>query len=384
MRLKAAAFLFLLLSLSAVLIWLTFPLSHGLRLAPVAWDELPGLEGDTLDGFSQAYLQSCARLQSLPSNAPMPVGPYALTRADWQNACAQVEADGGDFKAALRRAYQPFALYEGRKQFGHFTGYYVPLLKGSHTPSPEYPIPLYRRPLELVDVDLGAFRPSLKGQRIAGLVQGKRLIPFSDRAAIDAGALDGKGLELLWVSSAVDAFFLHIQGSGHVQLENGDVVRVGYDGQNGHPYYAIGRTLIAEGEVARKDMSLEAITHWLEDNPDRAEALMQENASFIFFRLLEGDGVIGAQGVPLTPGRSLAVDPRVIPLGAPVWIATEVGDAQPLRRLMMAQDTGGAIAGIGRGDIFFGPGEEAKRLAGALNVKGRMMVLLPRQGLPAS
>lgn len=369
--------LFLLIFSGLALVVLTRPEDKKIRYHPLQWTHLTGWSSHDFGLGYEAYVRSCAVLKNKEDVQNLSIGPYKLIAEDWKKAC-QLVLEAHDFQQALENHYIPVAIQKGGRMNGHFTGYYVPLLKGSTSYSPEYPIPLYRRPGDLVDVNLGLFRADLKGKRISGRLNGRRLVPHADRAEIEAGALEGQGLELLWVSSAADAFFLHIQGSGYVEMEDGRLLKVGYDGQNGHPYYAIGRSLVSAGEVAQEDMSLQAIAAWMMDNPDRAEALMQENRSFIFFRLLEGDGVLGAQGVELTPERSLAVDWRLVPYGAPLWIETDLPDGVPFHQFMMAQDTGGAIRGPGRGDIFFGMGADALELAGPMNAKGRMVVFIPK------
>lgn len=241
-------------------------------------------------------------------------------------------------------------------------------------------MPLYRRPPSLISVDLGLFRPELAGTRIAGKVVGNRLHPFDSRAEIEAGALTGHGLELLWVDDPVAAFFLHVQGSGRVKLADGGVVRIGYDGSNDLPFLAIGRSLVAEGVLDRRHASMQSIRDWLRANPERGRQMMARNARFVFFRELDGDGPIGAEGVALTPGRSLAVDPAFVPLGAPLWLDTHWpgAPARPLRRLVVAQDAGAAIKGPVRGDLFWGFGEAALAEAGRMKSTGRYYLLLPR------
>ena len=196
---------------------------------------------------------------------------------------------------------------------------------------------------------------------------------------IDAGALAGRGLELLWAADPVDAFFLHVQGSGRVIFPDGRVQRVGFAGSNGHSFYAIGRALIEEGIVSREESSMQKIRDWLRANPDKAREVMQRNARYIFFRTIDGDGPIGAQGVPLTPGRSLAVDSSLLPLGVPLWLDTTwPATDKPLRRLMVAQDVGSAIKGAVRGDFFWGSGEPALEQAGRMKQTGRYYLLLPK------
>ncbi len=240
-------------------------------------------------------------------------------------------------------------------------------------------MPLYRRPGDLVTVDLALFDPDLPRRRLVGRVVDGALRPYYRRAEVDDGALDGRGLELLWVDDPVDAFFLQIQGSGRVRLAEGGWVRVGFAGHNGHPYRSIGRVLIERGELDAESASLDGIRAWLRDHPEQARALMAENARYVFFRELPGDGPVGAEGTVLTPGRSLAVDRRFVPLGVPVWVdaADPAGRAAPVRRLLVAQDTGGAIRGPVRGDLYWGTGEAAGRIAGRMRHRGTYYLLLP-------
>lgn len=272
-----------------------------------------------------------------------------------------------------------------------FTGYYEPELRGSRTRGGRYTVPLYGRPADLVTVDLGQFRDELKGQRIVGRVRQGALRPYATRAEIEAGALhgikheDGGSLELVWVDDAVDAFFLQIQGSGRVVLEDGSVLRVGFAERNGHPYVAIGRELVAQGIMTREQVSMQSIREWLAANPDTAAELMNRNPSFVFFRTLPSstspeDGPFGSEGVPLTPGRSLAVDRNFLPMGLPIWLEADdpINSGQRLRRLLIAQDTGGAIRGPVRGDVFWGFGADAAERAGRMRSAGRYWILLPR------
>ena len=229
-------------------------------------------------------------------------------------------------------------------------------------------------------VELGLFRPAWRGERIAGRVVDGRLKPYDGRAEIERGALDRYHLAFLWVDDPVAAFFLQIQGSGRVRLPDGSIVRVGYDGQNGQPYVAIGKLLVERGVLAKEAVSMQAIRAWITAHPEAGKALMAENPSYVFFREVTGDGPIGSEGVVLTPGRSLAVDRSFVPLGVPVFL-----DAGPgLQRLMVAQDTGGAIRGPVRGDVFWGAGAEAETRAGAMRARGVYYLLLPKSVTPAS
>ena len=246
-------------------------------------------------------------------------------------------------------------------------------------------MPLYIRPPELVSVDLGRFRADLKGKRIAGRVEDGALVPYFDRTAIQEGALDGRGLELVWVDDPVDAFFLEIQGSGRVVLPDGSEMRLGYAGTNGFQYTAIGRELVSAAPSPRRG-SMQSIRDWLQANPEAGSEVMRTNASYVFFRELSGEGPVGSLGVALTPERSLAVDPLFVPLGVPVWLDTtfpagasgDPGGTLPLRRLLVAQDTGGAITGPVRGDVFWGHGEDAAATAGTMRQPGRLWLLLPK------
>lgn len=359
-----------------------------LRLESAAFTDLPGWNGDNVAAAWPALERSCRLIgRSEPARAMA----HGTTAADWQRACAAVATAPTDgFRQALEGAFQPFRATADGNPTGLFTGYYEAELKGSRTQSARFRYPLYKRPEDLVTVDLGEFRESLKGQRIAGRITNGALKPYPDRAAIDKGALSNKGLEIAWVEDPVDAFFLHIQGSGRVTLPDGGTVRVGYAAQNGHPYLAIGRPLVERGAIPSDRVSMQSIRAWLAANPAEADRVMWLNASYVFFREIAGEGPIGAQGVPLTPGRSLAIDPRFIPLGAPVWLdttepsAAENGQERPLQRLLVAQDTGGAIKGPVRGDVFFGFGAEPMAVAGRMKQRGQLWLLLPRGAVPSS
>ena len=330
-------------------------------------------------GVLEALIRSCQTM--MRKSDDQAYGPNSLGGfiKDWRSVC-QAASDGMPIKDILTDYMTAYKVYDGYEDQGLFTGYYEPLLYGSLQKSARFHIPLYQRPETLIEVNLGDFREAFKGERIAGKIVKNRLVPFDDRTEIDQGALKDQGLELVWVDSAIDAFFLHIQGSGLVELEDGQTLRVGYAGQNGHIYYAIGRALIDRGEIARADISLQSIRAWLEKHPDQAAEVMQLNPSYVFFRALENTkGPLGAQGVALTPERSLAVDRRLIPYGSLIWLEAQhptVPDQQ-IKSLFVAQDTGGAIRGAVRGDVFWGAGSEAALKAGQMKSKGRYWIFLP-------
>ena len=263
---------------------------------------------------------------------------------------------------------------------GLFTGYYEASARGSRVRTGRYDVPLYRRPGDLVSADLGSFSDEFRGRTIAGRVEGNHFVPYDDRHAIADGALAGRGLELLWVDDPVDAFFLEIQGSGRIAMTDGSVVRVGFAAKNGRPYTAIGRVLVDMGAMPKDQVSMQSIRAWLEAHPDKAREVMEQNRAYVFFRELTGDGPVGAEGVALTPGHSLAVDRRYLPLGVPLYLAADDADGTlaPVRALTVSQDTGGAIRGAVRGDLFLGWGAEAAARAGRMKLNGRYWMLLPR------
>lgn len=358
-----------------------------LVLKPAGFEDLPGWREDAVEQAVPAFLRSCRRIAYLPDDAPL-AGGYAGRAGAWKPVCAAAALLPAGDRAAARRflevSFRPFAIHNHRSLLGLFTGYYEPLLHGSTRKHGRYTVPLYARPPELVMVDLGRFRDSLAGQRIAGKVEDGALVPYPDRRTIDAGALAGRKLEIVWVDDPVSAFFLHVQGSGRVRLEDGRELRLGYAAQNGHPYTAIGRELIGRGALEAKDVSLQTIRAWLAAHPAEARAVMEKNASYVFFQSQTGEGPLGAGGEPLTPGRSLAVDLVHHALGVPVWLAAGMPSPREgerdrkLRRLLVAQDTGGAIRGPVRGDVFWGFGNEAEAIAGRMKHQGRMWVLLPK------
>lgn len=332
-----------------------------------------------------ALRRSCERLASLGDDAALGPDGLAGRAGDWRAACAEaatIAADDHDAaRAFFERRFVPLAATNNGRAEGLFTGYFEPELRGSLRRDGRYSVPLYGRPADLVSVDLGQFRDSLRGQRIAGRVDDGVLRPYATRAEIEAGAISGRAAEIVWVDDPIDAFFLHVQGSGRIVLDSGEVLRVGYAAQNGHVYVPIGRELIARGALAREDVSMQSIRAWLLANPAEAERVMNQNPSYVFFRTLDGEGPLGSQGVVLTPGRSLAVDRTHLALGVPIWLDAEdpLDPNARVRRLMVAQDTGGAIRGPVRGDVFWGHGADAAERAGRMRSSGRYWLLLPRE-----
>jgi membrane-bound lytic murein transglycosylase A len=364
-------------------------------LRPIAYEQLIGWRADDPRGALSAFGRSCAKLDQYGPATPMGPGPWFGQVGDWRPICADAatvaEGSADQARDFFEDHFSPYLVVDGDSSEGLFTGYYEPLLSGSRRFGGPYTLPIYRPPEDLVRVDLARFNPDLAGYAIYGRVQGGQFVPYYSRADIETGALADRGLELLWVDDPIDRFFLQVQGSGRIQLDDGSLTRVGYASQNGHPYRAIGRDLIEIGVLTRDEVSLPAIKAWLEAHPDAAPDIMARNRSYIFFEerpeLAPDDGPLGAQGVSLTAGRSLAVDRRYIPLGVPVWLETMVPwpeGAGPLHRLMVAQDTGGAIKGVVRGDVFFGSGARAEAAAGHMKSPGRYALLLPKALIPVS
>ncbi len=342
------------------------------------WADMPQWPGEDLPAVWPALLESCKKLEK---------------QALWQKVCAaargatpQESKDAGWLRVFFERQFQPWQLVNpDDSREGLVTGYYEPLLKGDKHKSPQARVPLYAPPDDLLTVDFGDLFPDLKGMRLRGRVEGKKLVPYWTRKELGGRPELLKNKVLLWVNDPIEAFFLEVQGSGRVQLPDGSLVRVGYADQNGQPYHSIGRWLVDKGELRLDQASMEGIKSWAKAHPERLDELLNVNPSFVFFRLLpKGDGgPIGALGQPLTPGRSIAVDPKNVPLGAPVFLSTTwPNDSRPLSRVMMAQDTGGAIRGVVRADFFWGFGAEAGAQAGRMRQKGRMWLLMPNGFAP--
>ena len=336
------------------------------------WGDLPGWRNDDLTRAWPALQQSCKTLRN---------------RTAWQATCRASEAlsnpDTETLQGFFETWFSPHQIQQADGGLeGLVTGYYEPLLRGSRTRSWKYRFPLYAPPDDLLIVDLAALYPELKNQRVRGRLEGNKVVPYYSRAEVSGGKAPRiAGKELAWADDPVELFFLEIQGSGRLQFENGEVMRIGYANQNGHPYKSVGKWLIEKGELTAAQASMQGIKDWVRRNPERLSELLNTNPSQVFFRELpnNGNGPLGALGVPLTGERSIAIDPRGMPLGAPVWLATtQPNSSETLNRLMLAQDTGGAIRGNVRADFFWGFGDEAGKKAGAMKQKGRMWVLLPK------
>jgi membrane-bound lytic murein transglycosylase A len=340
------------------------------------WSDIEGFTEDDLVSAWPAWLKSCNAL---------------VNRPQWQVACNATKVVDKPNKTAIQTYFaQYFNVYSATNsdgsETGLITGYYEPLLKGSRTKSSQYPNPIYKQPTDLITVELSEIYPELKNKRVRGkLVSNKqgaqKLVPYMTRAEIEAIPSPLTGSELVWINDIIDVFFLQIQGSGLVKLDNGEEVHVGYADQNGQAYNSIGRILIERGDLTADQASMQGIKNWARNNLAKLRDLLNSNPSYVFFRELPAGlpGPLGALGVPITAERSVAIDPKYIPLGAPIFLSTtQPNSTDPLKRLMLAQDTGGAIKGGVRADFFWGAGDSAGKQAGAMKQIGKIWVLLPK------
>lgn len=340
------------------------------NLRATEWSALTGWTDDDILPAWSAFLQSCIVLIKQPL---------------WQQTCSAAasarQPDNATIRHFFEKNFVPHqVLNADESDEGLVTGYYEPLLYGSRQPSERYRYPLHAAPDGLLVVDLGEVHPELKSLMPRGRLEGRKIVPYYTRAEIKNNPELLRGHEFLWVKDEVELFFLQIQGSGRIVLEDGEILKIGYAEHNGHPYSSIGKLLVERGELPLEKASMQGIKQWGKENPDRLDDLLHQNPRYIFFRELSNDlsGPLGSLGVPLTAGRSIAIDPRVIPQGAPVFLATTWPNTdKKLQRLMIAQDTGSAIKGNVRVDFFWGFGDEAANQAGKMKQKGRMWVLMP-------
>jgi membrane-bound lytic murein transglycosylase A len=344
-------------------------------LQAAEWRDLTGWGEDQLGSALVALTASCRNL-----------GDQAI----WSQVCREAtEIQGQDNRALqiwFETRFKPWALTQpDGSRNGLVTGYYEPLIKGSRTSSNHYAHPVFAPPDDLITVDLAELFPELKHLRLRGRIEGRKLIPYYSRAEWTPQEATRTQGALAWVNDPLDLFFMQIQGSGQIQLPDGSRIRLNYADQNGHPYRSIGKWLIDQGYLKADQASMQGIKAWAKANPARMTEMLNANPSMVFFRELsaQGSGPQGAMGISLTPERSIAIDPRHITLGAPVWLATTRPNSdQPLNRLMVAQDTGGAIRGVVRADFYWGSGNDAGSLAGRMKQQGRMWVFMPRAFVP--
>lgn len=361
----------LLLVLSGCVSWFAPPPGIG---RDVAFRDIPGWGRDSQAAAWPALLKSCDKL--------------ATRDPAWLEPCRQARLltspDDAQARAFFETWFRASVVNGDASRDGLITGYYEPLLHGSFTRTERFRFPLYRRPDDLLTIDLTSLYPELKGRPVRGRLEGNRVVPYYDRGTIARERSPLAGNELLWVDDPVQAYLLQVQGSGRVQLPDGGQVAIGYADQNGHPYRSLGGHLIEIGALKREEVTMPKVKEWIAAHPADTEQLLNSNPSFVFFRLSDAgaDGPTGSLGVALTPERSVAVDPSFIPLGLPLWLDTTLPDGGRYQRLVLAQDTGGAIKGAVRADVFFGQGERAEQLAGEMKQPGQLYVLRPKPPAP--
>ena len=378
---------------------LAFPLEiSGSQYIPLAWADVAGWSNDDHLAAYRTFRASCkpiAAQHALPAATPKASTPKASTpkalgvslREPCRAARLADISDGAKARAFFEDHFIPLQISRLGEDAGFVTGYYEPILEGSRTQTDVYNVPVYRRPSNLFVRGFTQDSPDLpnKGQ-VFRKIGRRKLVPYYDRGEIEDGAIAGRGLEICWLKDQTDLLFAQIQGSARVHFEDGTTLRINYDAHNGYPYTAVGRILIDRGIVPKDQMSMQRIREWMDQNPDGANELRRQNRSYVFFRevqLSDKDEAVGAQGVPLTPGRSIAVDKALHVYGTPFFIEGELPieseqSKTPFRRLMVAQDTGSAIVGPARADIYFGAGADAGRVSGRLRNNARFVMLVPK------
>src|SRR6195952_463912 len=366
---------------------------NGGQYAPVAWSDIAGWNDDDHLAAYNAFRTSC---KPIAAQTGAPQDSKALG-ASLRDPCRIAKGldltDSTAAKTFFEQNFIPLRISRLGEGEGFVTGYYEPVIDGSKEQNEVYNVPVYRRPSNLFvrsTTQNSAGLPN-KGQ-VFRKIGRRKLVPYYDRAEIEDGAIEGRGLEICWLKNQTDLLFSQIQGSARVNLDDGSTVRINYDAHNGYPYTAVGRILIDRGIIPKDQMSMQKIREWMEQNPDGADDLRRQNKSYVFFRevqLSDKDEAVGAQGVPLTPGRSIAVDKSLHVYGTPFFIEGQLpidteGSKTPFHRLMMAQAPGSAISGPARADLYFGPGVDAGKVAGRLKHSMRFVMLVPKSLDPSA
>jgi membrane-bound lytic murein transglycosylase A len=373
---------------------LAWPLEiSGSQYAPLAWSDVAGWKDDDHLQAYQAFRASC---KPIAAQHGLPADPKALGTS-LRDPCRAARAadipDGPRARAFFEEHFLPLRISRLGEDDGFVTGYYEPVIDGSRTQTDVYTVPVYRRPSNLFVRGFSQSSPSLpnKGQ-VFRKIGRRKLVPYYDRGEIEDGAIAGRGLEICWLKNQTDLLFSQIQGSARIRLEDGSTIRINYDAHNGYPYTAVGRVLIDRGIIPKEQMSMQKIREWMDQNPDGAKELRRQNRAYVFFHevsLSDKDEAVGAQGVPLTPGRSIAVDNSLHVYGTLFFIEGDLPiessqSKTPFRRLMVAQDTGSAITGPARADIYYGAGSEAGRISGRFRHNMRFVMLVPKSLDPAA
>lgn len=380
--------IFCIMTLSAVLFsvyWLNK--SHPLSYRIVSYKNLSGWDKADLQKSLETFQVSCNSFLRMEPESPVGSQKIRLFAKDWHPVCRAAFAVDPHSKVKVKQFFEtwftPIVWYDNKPIHGLFTGYYVPYFRASLSKTKEYSVPIYGLPSNLITVDLEDFDTNLPQRHLVGYIVNNKLVPYPSRARINKGILVDKAPVLVWVKSHIDRLFLEIQGSGILELPDGRLMNIGYAGENGRRYTSVGRVLVELGVMTKENASMQGIRDYLETHPESILPVINKNQSFVFFRILERSAALGAEGVDLSPGYSLAVDRKWIPLGAPLWLDTtrpspETNTPIPLQRLMIAQDTGGAIRGVVRGDVFWGGGDKATFIAGKMKNEGIYWLLLPK------
>jgi membrane-bound lytic murein transglycosylase A len=359
----------------------------GSQYAPMVWNDIPGWDDDDHLAAFKAFRASCKLIVGQTATPPDDKALAGSLREPCREARATEIADSSKAKAFFEKHFEPLQISRLGEDSGFVTGYYEPIVDGSRTRTDVYTVPVYRRPSNLFVRGYNQESVSLpnKGE-VFRKIGRRKLVPYYDRGQIEDGAIAGRGLEICWLKNQTDLLFSQIQGSARVRLEDGSTIRINYDAHNGYPYTAVGRILIDRGIIPKEQMSMQKIREWMQQNPEGANEVRRQNRSYVFFRevqLSDQDEPIGAQGVPLTPGRSIAVDKSLHVYGTPFFIEGQLPieseqSKTPFHRLMIAQDTGSAITGPARADLYFGAGAEAGRISGRLRNNMRFVMLVPK------
>jgi len=389
-RAKKNIFLAILFSVATLIGGLYYFGAFGphLLLSKATFKHLPNWQQDNQSQALLAFQRSCTTILKKSPDAMFSALPHSGTNRDWQRICnaanALVHPDKMAAQQFFETWFQPYHVSNHLNASGLFTGYYLPLLHGSITPNKQYSVPVYGVPSDLVKINLGLFHQEMSKKTLVGQLKNNVLQPYPDRAAIMQGAISKTAKVLVWSDDPLDVFFAQIQGSAVVQLPNQKQFIINYASNNGRPYTAIGKILIAKKELTKETVSMQTIRTWLLQHPEQRDNILNQNASYVFFNVLKNKDPLGTAQVPLIPERALAVDTHHIPLGAPLWLDTVAPQntreksTAPFQHLMVAQDTGGAIKGIVRGDVYWGAGETAAFIAGHMQSKGQYWILLPR------
>ncbi|MDP3704663.1 MAG: murein transglycosylase A [Legionellaceae bacterium] len=360
---------------------------HGLALKPGTYQQLPGWGSTNLKQSLLALRVSCHAFSRQDPNSVVGSRYIPLKAKDWAPACnaaTQIDENSNDeIQLFFQTWFKPVEFQQGRPIHGLFTGYYLPSLQGSLTKSEHFSVPIYAVPPSLVTANLSSFSSNLPHHKIVGHVVAKKVVPFYTREAIDHGVISDSTPVLAWVNNSIDRLILETEGSGFVELKEGGQLAIGFAADNGAKYRSIASILIKKGSMNKDQASMSHIRSYFKKHPAQLRPVINQNKSFVFFRQLPQNTVVGSQGVPISPGYTLAVDRQWIPMGVPLWLTTTIQDVttntpKAFNRLMIAQDTGGSIRGMVRGDIYWGAGEKAKTIATKISSSGHYWLLLPK------